>query len=408
MTNPRRSCWRGFVLSWLRLVRHKIQFAGDAARWTVAQLPRMSFPLPSLSQIPPEIVALTDYEPLARQHLGEQAWAYFSGGAADEITLKDNRSAFDSLKLIPRVLRDMKGGSTQTTLLGETYEHPILLAPIAYHRMAHRDGELATVLGASAIKAGMVVSTRASVPIEEIANAAQTRLWFQLYVQPDREFTKALVQRAEAAGYQALVLTVDAPLNGIRNRLQRSGFRMPPSVEAVNLRGLAAPDTRPRMAGENVAFGSLMDVAPTWSDAEWLLSITRLPVLLKGVLSPEDAALAIEMGFAGIIVSNHGGRVLDTTPATIDVLPQITAVVAGRVPVLLDGGIRRGTDVLKAIAFGASAVLIGRPYIFGLSVGGAVGVAHVLNILRAEFEVAMALNGCKTVDQIQRSVIWQR
>lgn len=367
----------------------------------------MSFPLPSLPQIPQEIVALTDYEPLARQHLGEQAWAYYAGGAADEITLHDNREAYHRLKLQPRVLRDMKGGHTRISLLGQTYEHPVFLAPIAYQRMAHRDGELATVLGASAMRAGMIVSTRASITIEEIASASQTRLWFQLYMQPDREFTRDLVQRAEAAGYQALVLTVDAPLNGIRNRQHRAQFRMPPGIEAINLRGMAPPDMRPRMAGENVAFGSLLDDAPTWEDVEWLLSITKLPVLLKGILSAEDAEMAIQHGFAGIIVSNHGGRVLDTMPATIDVLPEITAAVAGRVPVLMDGGIRRGTDVLKAIAFGASAVLIGRPYIFALSVGGAVGVAHVLNILRAEFEVAMGLTGCATVEDIHRSVIWK-
>ncbi|MGV3658899.1 MAG: alpha-hydroxy acid oxidase [Prosthecobacter sp.] len=368
----------------------------------------MSFPLPPLTQIPPDVVALTDYEPLARQHLGEHAWAYYSGGAADEITLRENRTAFDDLKLVPRVLRDMKGGNTRTTLLGQTLEYPVLLAPIAYHRMAHEDGELATVLGASAMQAGMIVSTRASVMIEDIAAAAQTHLWFQLYVQPDRGFTQELVRRAENAGYQALVLTVDAPLTGIRNRLQRSGYRMREGVEAVNLRGMRQPDLRPRMAGENVAFGSLLDDAPTWKDAEWLLSFTKLPVLIKGILSPEDAEMAIERGFAGIIVSNHGGRVLDTTPPPIAVLPQIVEQAAGRVPVLMDGGVRRGTDVLKAVALGASAVLIGRPYLFALAVAGAVGVAHILNILRAEFEVAMGLTGCATVDQIQRSVLWQR
>lgn len=368
----------------------------------------MSFPLPALNQIPPELVALTDYEPLAREHLGEQAWAYFSGGAGDEVTLRENRQAFDKLKLLPRVLRDMKGGGTQTTLLGQVHDYPILLAPIAYHKMAHREGELATVLGASAMKAGMVVSTRASVPIEDIARSAETHLWFQLYIQPDRAFTLDLVQRAESAGYQALVLTVDAPLNGIRNRLQRAQFRMPPGVEAVNLKGMQGPDLRPKQAGENVAFGSFLDDAPTWEDLAWLRSITSLPILLKGVLSPEDALLALKHGVAGIIVSNHGGRVLDTAPATIDILPEISAAVAGRVPLLLDGGIRRGTDVLKAIALGASAVLIGRPYIYGLSVAGAVGVAHVLNILRAEFEVAMGLTGCKTVADISRSVVWPR
>lgn len=362
----------------------------------------MTFPLPPLPSIPPEIVALEDYEPLARKHLGEQAWAYFAGGAADEITLGGNRSAFDRIQLVPRVLEDMRGGHSNVTLFGRTFPFPILVAPIAYHRMAHAEGEMATVLGASAMGAGMIVSTRASVPMEDIAGAAEAPLWFQLYIQPDRPFTEALVRRAEAAGYEALVLTVDAPLNGIRNRLQRSGFQMPAGVEAVNLRGMAGPDMRPRLAGESVAFGPLLDGAATWKDLEWLLSITKLPVILKGILSPEDAALAVERGCAGIVVSNHGGRTLDTLPPTIEVLPEIAERIGGRIPILLDGGIRRGTDVFKAIALGASAVLVGRPCIFGLAVAGAVGVAHVLNILRAEFEVTMGLTGCSTVERIQR------
>lgn len=365
------------------------------------------YPRPALDHIPPDVVSLSDYEPLARQQLGEAAWAYFAGGAADETTLADNQNAFHNLKLMPRVLRDLKQGHLRTTLLGQTLEYPIMLAPIAYHRLAHAQGELATVLGASAMRAPMVVSTRATFTIEEIAHAAQTPLWFQLYIQPDKAFTRQLVQRAENAGYQAIVLTVDAPLNGIRNRLQRAQFVMPPGIEPVNLRGMTPPDMRPRQAGENVAFGSLLNSAATWEDVDWLLSITRLPVILKGILSPEDAELASQHGCAAIIVSNHGGRTLDTLPATIDVLPAIAERVKQRVPILLDGGIRRGTDVFKALALGASAVLIGRPYIFALSVAGATGVAHVLNILRAELEVTMGLAGCATIDQIDTKAIWR-
>ena len=387
---PNVACWR--------LAPHSRQHSVSAAS-------PMSFPLPPLSAIPPEIVAVTDYETLARKHLGEQAWAYFAGGAADEITLGENRSAFDGIHLLPRVLTDLRGGHSRVTLFGRTFPFPILVAPIAYHRMAHAEGELATALGASAMGAGMIVSTRASVPLEEIARAAESPLWFQLYIQPDRGFTEALVRRAEAAGYEALVLTVDAPLNGIRNRLQRSGFTMPPGVEAVNLRGMRAPDLRPRAAGESVAFGPLLDGAPTWKDVEWLLSLTKLPVILKGILSPDDAALAVDCGCAGIAVSNHGGRTLDTLPSTITMLPEIADRVAGRVPLFLDGGVRRGTDVFKAIALGASAVLVGRPCVFGLAVAGAVGVAHVLNILRAEFEVTMGLTGCATVDKIHRGYV---
>lgn len=365
----------------------------------------MPFLLPPLTQIPPEIVAVADYEPLAREYLGEQAWAYFGGGAADEITLRENRSAFDRIRLVPRVLNDLRGGHPGVTLLGRAFPFPMLIAPIAYHRMAHQDGELATVLGAGAMRAGMVVSTRASVPLEDIAREAASPLWFQLYIQPDRPFTERLIRKAEDAGYESLVLTVDAPLNGIRNRLQRAQFQMPPGVEAVNLRGMTGPDLRPRLAGENVAFGPLLDSAPTWKDIAWLRSITKLPVILKGILSADDAALAIDHGCAGIVVSNHGGRTLDTLPATIEVLPEIAARVKRRIPILLDGGVRRGTDVFKAIALGADAVLVGRPCIFGLAVAGAVGVAHVLNILRAEFEVTMGLCGCPTVDRITRDCV---
>lgn len=364
-------------------------------------------PRPPLTQIPPHIVSLSDYETLAKEHLSAAAWAYFAGGAADEITLADNPHAFAKIKLLPRVLQNLKNGHTRVNLLGHTLPYPILLAPIAYHRMAHPEGELATILGASAMQAPVIVSTRASVSLEKIAETAQTPLWFQLYIQPDKPFTQHLIHRAETAGYQAIVLTVDAPLNGIRNRLQRAQFSMPPGVEAVNLRGMIPPDTRPRAAGENVAFGSLLDHAPTWDDLDWLLSITKLPVILKGILNPDDAELAIQKGCAAIIVSNHGGRTLDTLPATIDVLPAIAARVNQRIPILLDGGIRRGTDVFKAIALGANAVLIGRPYIYALAAAGAIGVAHVLNILRSEFEVTMGLTGCASIDQINTTHLWK-
>jgi 4-hydroxymandelate oxidase len=355
--------------------------------------------------IPPDIVSLGDYERYARTRLDDNAWAYFSGGAADELTLRDNRDAFDRLKILPRVLTELAGGNTRTELLGRTFEHPIFLAPVAYQKLAHADGELAMALGAAAMRTGTVLSTQATVSLEEFGAIAQSSWWFQVYIQPDRGFVRALIERAEAAGADALVITVDAPINGVRNREQRAGFRLPPGVDAVNLRGQPAmPMPGP---GESAVFNAMTAAAATWRDVEWLLSFTKKPVLLKGILSPEDAARAVSLGVAGLIVSNHGGRTLDTVPASIDALPRIADRIAGARPLLLDGGVRRGTDVFKALALGASAVLIGRPYIHGLAVAGAVGVAHVLKILRAELEATMALAGCPTMAHITREAIWR-
>ncbi|MEL1266087.1 alpha-hydroxy acid oxidase [Pseudoxanthomonas putridarboris] len=363
-------------------------------------------PLPPLAQIPPQIAAVADYETYARERMSPAAWAYFSGGAADELTLRDNVEAFQRLKLQGRVLREVVGGDTRLSLLGEEFDYPILLAPVAFQTLAHRDGELAAVVGASAMKAGMVVSTQSGITLEEIAQAAQTRLWFQLYLQPDRDFTAELAKRAEAAGYRALVVTVDAPVNGARNREQRAGFALPAGVEAANLRGLHVPPQTATAGGSPLFGTALLDHAPTWRDVAWLRSTTSLPIVLKGVMSADDAAAAVEAGAAGVIVSNHGGRTLDTLPATIDALPAVVRAVDGRIPVLLDGGIRRGTDVLKALALGADAVLVGRPYVHALASAGAVGVAHVLHLLRAELEMAMALTGCRTLADIDRGILW--
>ncbi len=359
-------------------------------------------PILQRGTVPPATANLADHELHARQRLDDNAWAYFSGGAGDEITLRANRCAWDALPLWPRVLRPLAGGHTRVTLLGRTLAHPVLVAPIAFQRLAHTDGELAMAYAAAAQGAGVVLSTQASVALETIAHAVQPDpgrgpLWFQLYLQHDRGFTQALVLRAEAAGYEALVLTVDAPASGVRDRERRAGFRLPPGIAAVNLAGLQAPAPVEPHPGQSALFDGLLHHAPTWDDIAWLQSITRLPVLLKGVLHPADARLAISVGAAGLIVSNHGGRTLDTAPATAQALPRVVRAVAGAVPVLVDGGIRRGTDILKAMALGASAVLVGRPAVWGLANAGAVGVAHVLRLLRDELEVAMALTGCATL-----------
>jgi 4-hydroxymandelate oxidase len=365
-------------------------------------------PLPPLIRIPPDIVALADYERYAHERMTKAAWAFMSGGAADELTLLDNQAAFRRLKLNQRVLADMAGANTRLELFGDRFEYPILLAPVAYHKLAHQEGELATVLGASAMRAGMVLSTQANVDLEQVARSSRSPLWFQLYMR-DSAFTKNLVRRVESAGYRALVITVDAAVNGVRNRQQRAGFFLPDGIEAVNLRGLNKLSTaQTAQAGASPLFGGpLLAQAPGWNELGELIALSRLPVLVKGITTPQDALLALECGASGIIVSNHGGRTLDTAPAAIDVLPAVVDVVKKRVPILLDGGIRRGTDVLKVLALGATATLIGRPYIYGLATAGAAGVAHVLQILRSELEIAMAQTGRATLAEIDASILWQ-
>lgn len=360
---------------------------------------------PSDHAVPADVVSAYDYERHARARLPADVWAYVAGAGADGLTRRWNREGFDNLKLAGRVLADMTKASTASTLLGGRLPFPIVLAPVAYQKLAHPDGELATVLGASATGAWMTIGTLSSVAIEEIAKAAQAPLWFQLYMQVERQATLRLVRRAEDAGCKALIVTVDAPVNGVRNEEQRAGFQLPPHIRPVNIAGLPGPSSRAG-PGESPVFKGVLDNAPTWKDVDWLRTQTTLPILLKGILHPADAERAISLGMNGIVISNHGGRTLDTLPASINALEAVATRVSGRVPLLLDGGIRRGTDVLKSIALGASAVMIGQPIMHALAVAGAVGVIHLLTILRAELEVAMALTGCASLEQIDRSVLW--
>lgn len=352
--------------------------------------------------LPPGVVSLADHDTQARAALDPATWAYLFGGAADELTLARNADAWRQIELLPRVMRPLAGGHTRVDLLGRTLAHPMLIAPMAHQRLAHPDGEHATALAAAALGAGLVLSTQASVPLDQIAatvlpEPGRGPLWFQLYLQPDRGVTQALVQHAEQAGFEALVLTVDAPVQGARDRERRAGFQLPDGVAAVHLAGLRQPAARALAPGQSALFDDLLTHAPGWDDVAWLRSITRLPVLLKGVLHPADARQAMACGAAGLIVSNHGGRTLDTAISTAAALPRMVDAVQGRVPVLVDGGIRRGTDVLKAMGLGASAVLVGRPVLQGLATAGATGVAHVLRLLRDELEIAMALTGCRTL-----------
>jgi len=352
-------------------------------------------------------ICLADYEQLARERLPHMAFEYIASGAGDEVTLCANREAFDRILLKPRVLVDVSCIDTTVTLLGQALPFPILLAPAAYHKLMHPDGELATARGASEAGATLVVSSFATVAIEEIARQATCPLWFQLYVQPDRAFTRDLVQRAEAAGCQALCVTVDTPVSGMRNREAKAGFALPAGIERSHLAplgaGIACGSHRPM---EREIYSTTFDPKLTWRDIEWLRSIARTPVVLKGILTAEDAEQAVRCGTQGLIVSNHGARNLDTLPATLEALPGVVDRVAGRAPVLVDGGIRRGTDVIKSLALGAAAVLIGRPYLYALAVDGAEGVRRAVEILRTELEMAMALTGRTSIAQVDRTVIW--
>ena len=353
-----------------------------------------------------EPLSLFDYERLAAERLPPTTYDYFAGGANDELTLRENRAAFERIQLRPRVLVDVGERDSSTEVLGRRRPLPLLVAPMAFAKLAHPEGELAIARAAGAAGITMTLSTLATATLEDVAGAAAAPLWFQLYVFRDRGVTRSLVERAEASGYEALVLTVDAPLAGRREQDVRNRFALPEGLFAENL---VSDELRSLPAGADsglaLYIASLLDQSLTWADVEWLRSITRLPLLVKGILRGDDAALAVEHGAAGVIVSNHGGRQLDTAVAAIDALPEVAATVDGRAELLMDGGVRRGTDILKAIALGARAVLLGRPLLWGLAVDGEAGATRVLKILREEFELAMALCGCPTVEAIDTDLL---
>lgn len=361
----------------------------------------MLYPQAPLSQIPSDIVAAMDYLPYAKERMSPMAWAYFSGGAADEYLLQRNENG-PTQQIWPRVLADLTQAHTHLSLFGQSLAYPILLAPIAYQKLAHPDGELASALGAAAMQTPYVISMQASERIEHIAQHAPGPQWLQWYWQPDQASSAVLLQKAVDSGVQALVLTVDAPVNGIRNTEQRAQFTLPEGIEAVNLMGFQRPILELAPAGQSPLFSrGFLTTTPQWQHIQDFIAASPLPVLLKGILHPLDARRAVDMGAAGLIVSNHGGRVLDASPTAWQALPLVAQAVKGAVPILLDGGIRRGTDVFTALALGAQAVLVGRPYLYALAAAGASGVAHVLHILRTELEVTMALAGCATLADIQ-------
>src|SRR5688572_27613392 len=380
-----------------------------APRGTAAESPsgRLS-PQAAASSASEPLTSVADFEKAASGRMTRMSYEYVNGGAADEQTLAWNQSAYRDIKLRQRVLIDVSKIDTSIRLFGRVLAHPILLAPTAYHKLVHPDGEVATARGAMTAQATMIVSSFATVKIDELARAVPgAPLWFQLYVQPDRGFTRALVQRAEAAGCQALCLTVDTPVLGARNREARAAFKLPEGMTRANLEdlagGVASASHRPP---EGAIYSAVLEPRLTWKDVDWLRGFAKVPVLLKGVMDPDDAKRAVEAGVSGLIVSNHGARNLDTVPATVTALPRVAAAVRGRIPILVDGGIRRGTDVLKALALGASAVAIGRPYLYGLAVDGSAGVSQVVSILRTEFEMAMALTGRTSIEAIDGRVLW--
>ena len=341
-------------------------------------------------------INLFEYEALAQQQMEPAAWDFYQGGSDDEVTLRANRSAFERIRLRPRVLVDVSEIDMRTTVLGTPISMPIMVAPTATHRVAYSEGECATVRGVGAAKTLMTASTVATCTMEDImaaGRAVECPLWFQLYVQQDLSLSEGLVRRAEAAGYRAIVLTVDLPRLGNREKDKHNLFVNPP------------PPLRPMNFASEVARRVPFNKQLTWQSLSWLRSLTRLPILLKGVLTAEDALLAVEHGVGGIVVSNHGGRQLDGALATIEALPEVADAVAGRCEVYMDGGIRRGTDVLKALALGARAVLVGRPILWGLAVNGSDGVSDVLEILRSELELAMMLAGRPTLASIDRSLV---
>ena len=366
-------------------------------------------PVPAPSVVwPPSIPRL---EELARRALPASAWDYLAGGAADEHTLRANIERWSRFELAPRCLVDVSRIDTSVELLGHRLAHPVLLAPTAAHRLYHPDAEHETARGAAAAAALWVQSTSATVAVEEAATSTGAPWWFQLYVQRDRAFTQTLIARAVAAGASAIVVTVDTPVLGARDRDQRTEGG-PSGSAYANLRGLDLSARRPGEATtpdlplRRRVYVAHLDPSLSWADLEAMCAQTPVPVIPKGILRPDDAARAVEAGAGAVIVSNHGGRNLDTVPATVDALAGVVAAVAGRVPVLVDGGIRRGTDVAKALALGASAVLIGRPYVWGLAVGGADGVRFVVEVLRTELEMAMGLLGAATLADLGPDALW--
>ncbi|GGY69737.1 alpha-hydroxy-acid oxidizing enzyme [Cellvibrio zantedeschiae] len=359
--------------------------------------------LSPLNYIPADIQSAQDYEYLARRFIAAPNYEYIAGGSGRDQTLASNLAAFNKWAVCPRILCDVTKGHTGFNLLNREYAHPIFLAPVAYQKLAHPLGEIESARAAEAMQSCFISSTLATQSLETIAATGAEAKWFQLYFQPKLEATLDLVRRAETAGYSALVVTVDASIRMPSLGALRAQFKMPDECVAVNVQHYEINPSAEIAANESRIFQGAMREAPTWADLEWLISETNLPVIVKGVLHPVDALKLKNVGAAGIVVSNHGGRSLDGAPASLDCLAAIRAAVGDDYPVLFDSGIRSGLDIFKAIALGADAVLIGRLQVYALSVAGALGVAHMLRLLREELELCMAQTGCATLDDIRNT-----
>jgi len=347
-----------------------------------------------------KLINLFDYEQAAQTKIEESFFGFYAGGSADEITLRENRTVFNSIKLRPRVLTNVSQRALDTTILGHTTAMPIIIAPTSMAKLAHPDGEVAIAQAAKSAGIIQCLSTLSNASLETVATAGATN-WFQLYVYKDRNITTRLVERAAVAGYEAIVLTVDLPVPGVRENLLRTGLQLPTDLSLGNFDEFH--DTKAAAIIPYVQ--SQFDSSLTWEDLKWLISISSLPVLVKGVLRADDAKRAIDCGAAAIIVSNHGGRQLDTAVTGIDGLPEVIAAVGRQTEVFVDGGIRRGTDIVKTLALGARAVLVGRPVLWGLAVAGQDGVEKILAILERELDTAMALCGCSSVIEIGSDLI---
>lgn len=355
----------------------------------------------------PRPINLFEYEQRARERLEASAFDYYVSGAHDEVTLRDTRAAYDRLRIAYRVLVDVAERSTTTTVLGSEIDFPVLTAPTAFHMLATPQGELATARAAGAAGTIMILSSLSNTDVEDVVKAAAGPVWFQLYVYKDRNATEGLIKRVEAAGCQAIVLTVDAPLLGSRERDVRNRFHLPDGLAVKNMLPAGYGDVAKPEAESGLAayFASLIDSSLNWKDIAWLRSLTPLPIVLKGIVRSDDALRAVQVGAAAIVVSNHGGRQLDTSLPTIEALPKIADALGGRLEILLDGGIRRGTDVIKALALGARAVCLGRPILWGLAADGQAGAEHVLELLRDELDLAMALCGAPNLDALTSDLI---
>ncbi|HYJ70783.1 MAG TPA: alpha-hydroxy acid oxidase [Nocardioidaceae bacterium] len=339
------------------------------------------------------LVNVREFEAAARERLDPVYYDYFASGAQDEVTVAANEAAFRRRTLIPRILRGCAPPRLDTTLVDTAVSMPIVIGPTAFHRLICDEGEVASGRAAATADVLMIAAMLSTVTIEDIA-ATGAKLWFQLYIQPDLAFTESLVRRAEAAGCRALVVTVDSPALGRNERGDRNDFHdLPAGIFCAN------------MGGDGNVRNVVLSPEISWKHLDWLRETTRLPILLKGVLHPADARLAVERGVDGLIVSNHGGRQLDTTPATLDRLPLIADAVEGQVPLLVDGGIRRGSDVAKALASNAHAVAIGRPVLWGLAVAGEAGVRRVLQLLRTELTNAITLLGADSPAGLTRDQV---